>query len=84
MESFITNSRCGDIFVYRNIAKIVVPDDVNVGAIIRYAVQHIQIPDIILCGHYNCGGPMALKDGLEEAPIKGVAFEYTIRKGKSG
>ena len=68
-ESNITDSRLGGIFVHRNIANIVAPDDVNFGAIIRYAIRHLKIPDIIVCGHYDCGGLIALEDGLTEAPI---------------
>ena len=39
--------------------------DVNIAAIIEYAVDHLEIPDIVICGHYNCGGIQALEDGVE-------------------
>jgi carbonic anhydrase len=65
-EDMITGSRPGTIFVHRNVANIVAFNDVNIAAIVEYAVAHLKIPDIIVCGHYNCGGIQALDDGVEE------------------
>lgn len=62
-EDVITGSRPGSIFVHRNIANIVSFNDVNVAAILEYAVTHLKIPDIVVCGHYKCGGVQALEDG---------------------
>jgi carbonic anhydrase len=65
-EDVITGSKPGTIFVHRNIANIVAFNDVNVAAIIEYAVTHLKIPDIIVCGHTRCGGIAALLEGVEE------------------
>lgn len=65
-EDMITGSRPGTIFVHRNVANIVAFNDVNIAAIVEYAVAHLHIPDIIVCGHYNCGGIKALDEGVEE------------------
>jgi carbonic anhydrase len=65
-EDVITGSRPGTIFVHRNVANIVAFNDVNIAAIIEYAVTHLKIPDIVICGHYNCGGIEALDEGVEE------------------
>ena len=65
-EDIITGSKPGTIFVHRNIANIVAFNDVNVASIIEYAVTHLKIPDIIVCGHYGCGGIEALEDGVKE------------------
>ena len=65
-EDIITDSKPGSIFVHRNIANIVSFNDVNIAAIIEYAVNHLKIPDIVVCGHYNCGGIQALAEGIND------------------
>lgn len=64
-EHVITNSRPGTIFVHRNVANIVSFNDVNIAAIIEYGLAHLKIPDIVVCGHYKCGGVAAMEDGVE-------------------
>jgi carbonic anhydrase len=65
-EDVVTGSKPGTIFVHRNIANIVAFNDVNVAAILEYAVTHLKIPDIVVCGHTRCGGIAALDEGVEE------------------
>jgi len=65
-EDVITGSRPGSIFVHRNIANIVAFNDVNFASILEYAVVHLRIPDIVVCGHTNCGGIIALDQGVRE------------------
>lgn len=65
-EDVITDSKPGSIFVHRNVANIVAFNDINIASIIEYAIAHLKIPDIVVCGHYNCGGVRAMLDGVEE------------------
>ena len=49
----------GSVFVQRNVANLVVNTDFNLMSGLQYAVNYLKIPDIIVCGHYDCGGVRA-------------------------
>jgi carbonic anhydrase len=46
----------GELFIHRNVANIVAYNDINIAAVIQYATHNLAVPDIVVCGHYGCGG----------------------------
>ncbi|MBD2603755.1 carbonic anhydrase [Scytonema hofmannii FACHB-248] len=73
--NLITQANLGELFVIRNAGNIIPPfgaTNGGEGATIEYAVQALDIGQIIVCGHSHCGamkGLMKLHTLREEMPL---------------
>lgn len=68
IPELLTASSPGQLFVVRNIANLIPPHEhphASVGAALEYAVGHLHVPHVIVCGHYGCGGVRAVVDGMD-------------------
>lgn len=65
----ITGAFAGEIFVQRNIGNIVPIHDWNFATVLEYAVNHLKVADIVICGHSDCGAIKALDKESSDAYI---------------
>lgn len=76
----------GEVFVHRNIANVVANNDLNVMAVIEYAVAYLGVQHIIVCGHYNCGGVQAAmksKDmGIMNPWLRNIRDVYRLHQAE--
>lgn len=62
----IVHGRPGDLFIVKNMGNFVPPysenplDGTGVAAAVEYAVEHLRVRDIVVCGHSDCGAMKAL------------------------
>jgi carbonic anhydrase len=76
----------GEIFVHRNIANVISNSDLNAMSVINYAVTHLKVKDIIVCGHYYCGGikaAMSSSDlGILNPWLRNIRDVYRLHKNE--
>ncbi|MDP5045368.1 MULTISPECIES: carbonic anhydrase [unclassified Leeuwenhoekiella] len=74
----------GDVFVHRNIANMVPNTDLNSMSVINYAVEHLEVEHVVVCGHYYCGGVKAAMQsadlGILNPWLRNIRDVYRIHK----
>ncbi|MDD3700224.1 MAG: carbonic anhydrase [Bacteroidales bacterium] len=82
----IMAAKPGDVFIHRNIANLVPNNDLNVLSVINYSVNHLRVSDVVVCGHYNCGGvKVAMKasdEGLLNPWLRHIRDVYRLYKNE--
>ncbi len=76
----------GEVFIHRNIANMVISIDLNVMSVLNYAVRHLKVNHIVVCGHYECGGVKAAmqpKDlGILNPWLRNIRDVYRTHKNE--
>lgn len=76
----------GEVFVHRNIANMVISIDMNVMSVLNYAVNHLKVNHVVVCGHYFCGGVKAAMQpadlGILNPWLRNIRDVYRLHKNE--
>ena len=69
LAELITQSQPGDLFVVKNVGNLVPPSEVSgstnsTAAAIEFAIEVLEVRDVVVCGHSQCGAVRALMNGV--------------------
>jgi len=74
----------GVAFVHRNIANMVPNNDLSSMSVIHYALSHLKVDHVVVCGHYNCGGIKAAMQpadlGILNPWLRGIRDVYRLHQ----
>jgi carbonic anhydrase len=76
----------GEAFVHRNIANMVSGTDLNVMSVVEYAVVHLKVNHVVVCGHFACGGVKAAMQsadlGILNPWLRNIRDVYRLHKNE--
>ena len=74
----------GEAFVHRNIANMVPNTDLSAMSVIDYALTHLKVNHVVVCGHYYCGGVKAAMQsadlGILNPWLRNIRDVYRIHR----
>lgn len=80
----LMGAKPGEVFVLRNIANMVSNTDLSAMSVINYAVSHLKVKNIVVCGHYYCGGVKAAMQsadlGILNPWLRSIRDVYRLHK----
>lgn len=80
----MTGTEPGQMFVHRNVGNLVPNTDLNSASVINYAITHLQVKHVVVCGHYGCGGvkaAMQAKDlGILNPWLRNIRDVYRLHQ----
>lgn len=80
----LMGAKPGEVFVHRNIGNILPNSDISSMSVVNYAVVHLQVKHIIICGHYYCGGVKAAMQsadlGILNPWLRNIRDVYRLHK----
>lgn len=80
----LMGAKPGEVFVHRNIANMVISIDLNAMSVVNYAVEHLKVNHVVVCGHYACGGVKAAMQsadlGILNPWLRNIRDVYRLHK----
>lgn len=73
----------GELFVHRNVANLAPIGDLNLMAVLQFAIESLEVRHIIVCGHYGCGGIRAAMDNAPQGPRSLASASAADLRGSS-
>ncbi len=74
----------GEVFVHRNIANMVISIDMNAMSVVNYAIRYLKVKQVVVCGHYLCGGVKAAMEssdmGILNPWLRNIRDVYRLHK----
>ena len=82
----LMGTKPGEVFVHRNIANMVPNTDLSAMSVINYAVSHLKVNHIVVCGHYYCNGVKAAMQsadmGILNPWLRNIRDVYRLHKAE--
>lgn len=80
----LMGAKPGEVFVMRNIANMVSNTDLSAMSVITFAVSHLKVKHVVVCGHYYCGGVKAAMQaadlGILNPWLRSIRDVYRLHK----